>query len=355
MNLSKEHFRAIIYHFFKAGHSRQECRAELFRVHGNIAPHQTTINRWYNEFLRGRSSLQDEFRGGRPATAVTEETIAAVRKLIEEDNRVTVRFIRASLGIGISQIQKILHSHLHVKKICARWIPHNLTPAEKEQRVKWCKKTMKRFNRGASNDVCLIVTGDESWIYAFDPEKKEQSRQWVFENEANPTKVQRARSVNKKMIASFFSIDGHVATIALEDRKTVNSEWYITNCLPVVINKMHQYHPRKTILLHHDNARPHTAAATNDYLKTKKVECIGHPPYSPDLAPCDFFLFPNIKDKLRGIRFNTAEEAVEAYRKLLSEVPSEDWKICFKKWLERMDKCVQLGGEYFEKQKIKKN
>ena len=67
-----------------------------------------------------------------------------------------------------------------------------------------------------------IVTGDEIWIYSYEPESKQQSIVWVFQNERKPTKVIRSRSAAKQMIACFFGYTGHVTTVALEDRGTVN-------------------------------------------------------------------------------------------------------------------------------------
>lgn len=138
----------------------------------------------------------------------------------------------------MKQINQILHDNLGVRKLCSRWIPHNLTESQKQARVKWCEETLERFNSGASNLVYDIVTGDESWIYSYEPETKQQSTVWVFQEEAKPTKVTRSRSVSKQMIACFVSKTRHVATILLENRRTVNAEWYTTICLPQVFAEM---------------------------------------------------------------------------------------------------------------------
>jgi len=204
MELTREHFRAIIFHNFRRGLSRQECIDELKSLYGDQAPSYSTVKNWYNEFNRGRSSLNDEFREGRPKTSVVPENIDAVRELIMQDRHVTYREIEASLGISPTSIHSILHKHLTVKKVCCRWIPHNLTIAQKKARVDWCKEMLKKYDRGASKDVHKIVTGDESWIYAYEPETKQQSTVWVFEDEPNPTKVVRGRSTSKQMVACFF-------------------------------------------------------------------------------------------------------------------------------------------------------
>lgn len=350
MNLNREHFRAMIFYDFKCGLTQQQCVERLNSAFGDEAPSKATIYNWFAEFQRGRTYLSDEFREGRLITATTPENIEAVRNLILLDRHVTYREIASTLGIGMTAISKILHEHLGVRKICSRWVPHNLSSEQKDARVKWCKAMLLKFDKGSSKLVYDICTGDESWIYSYDPETKQQSTVWVFQNEAKPTKVVRSRSASKKMIASFFKITGHVATVALDNQKTVNADWYTTICLPNVLAEIRKNNPKRRIILHHDNASAHTASLTKTFLSEKKVELMTHSPYSPDLAPCDFFLFPTVKKNLRGIRFSTPESAVEAYKNEILQIPSSEWSKCFENWFLRMQKCIDHKGEYFEKQ-----
>ena len=98
--------------------------------------HQTTsVYRWYCEFNRGRSSLQEEFREDRPKSVVVSETIDAVRQLILQDCHVSYREIETTLGISETSIHSTLHEYLTVKKLCSHWIPHNLSIAQKNPRV----------------------------------------------------------------------------------------------------------------------------------------------------------------------------------------------------------------------------
>lgn len=197
-----------------------------------------------------------------------------------------------------------------------------------------------KYDSGASKAVYNIVTGDESWIYQYDPETKNQSTVWVFQDEPPPTKVARSRSVGKQMVACFFSITGHVATVPLVEQRTVTANWYVTIGLPVAFEEVRKTNPRRRIILHHDNASAHTAHQTLAYLKNENVELMTHPSYSPDLAPNEFFLFPKIKKKLRGQRFPSPEAAVEAFKNHVSDLPSLEFNKCYKKWFERMDKCI---------------
>ncbi|CAH1958820.1 unnamed protein product [Acanthoscelides obtectus] len=306
MELNPEHFRAIIYYNSQRQLSQQECLAELLSVYGNKAPHQSTISRWYGEFKRGRVSLSDDPRVGAPKTAVTQENVDA-----------------ASLKISKTSIQKILHEELR----------------QKAARVNWCQKSLDRFNSGNSKNVNSIITCDESWIYCYEPENKRQSAVWVFQGEEKPT----------KMVATFVSKAGHIATIPLNEQRTVTADWYTTICLPKVITEIRKINPERRIMLHQENASSHTAQKTRQYLTEENVELLDHPPYSPDLSPNDFFTFP-IKNSLRGQRFQLPEEAVDAFKNAVLDLPANEWNKCFENWFERMQMCINLRGEYLEKQ-----
>ena len=74
------------------------------------------------------------------------------------------------------------------------------------------------------------------------------------------------------------------------------------------------------------------------------IKTVPHRPYSPDLAPCDFWLFP----KLTGCSYETIEEMKEAVRKVIDTLTLEDFHGAFQKLLERYNKCIAAGGDYFE-------
>ena len=75
------------------------------------------------------------------------------------------------------------------------------------------------------------------------------------------------------------------------------------------------------------------------------IKIVAQPPYSPELAPCDFWLFP----KLRGYHYETIEEMKEAVTKVIDTLTQEDFHGAFQKLLEQYNKCIAAGGDYFEK------
>ena len=102
-----------------------------------------------------------------------------------------------------------------------------------------------------------------------------------------------------------------------------------------------------TWLLHHDNAPAHTALLIRRFLTDNNMTVIPHPPYSPDLAPSDVFLFPKLKMKLKGRRFQTEEIQAESHA-VLNTLWENDFQECFKNWQRRWDRCQASECNYFE-------
>ena len=99
-----------------------------------------------------------------------------------------------------------------------------------------------------------------------------------------------------------------------------------------------------SVKFHQDNAPVHNSILVTDYLTKMGINTVPHPPYSPDLAPCDFWLFP----KLRGCRYETIEEMKEAVRKVIDTLTQEDFHGGSQKLLERYNKCIAAWVDYFE-------
>ena len=92
---------------------------------------------------------------------------------------------------------------------------------------------------------------------------------------------------------------------------------------------------------HQDNAPVHNTILVKDYLTKIGIKTVPNPPYSPDLAPCDFCFFP----KLRGCRYETIEEMKEAVTKVIDTLSQEDIHGAHKMLLERYSKCITAGGD----------
>ena len=129
-DLSRRDFRVIMLHCFKRGLSAEACTEEMKMVWGDEAPSRSNIFMWFREFQHGQFDLEDRPRSGRPSSAVTEENIDAVRKLLDADRRVSYTVIQQTLGIHAPTVHTILHKHLRIRKVCTLWVPpHPPVPA----------------------------------------------------------------------------------------------------------------------------------------------------------------------------------------------------------------------------------
>ena len=104
----------------------------------------------------------------------------------------------------------------------------------------------------------------------------------------------------------------------------------------------------KKLNVHVDNARPHTSKNTIRYMEAHGMKKVPHPAYSPDLAPCDFFLFGHVKKLLQGQSFQTRDELFSEITQILNEIPQETLKNAFFNWKERLQKVINMNGDYIE-------
>jgi len=87
-------------------------------------------------------------------------------------------------------------------------------------------------------------------------------------------------------------------------------------------------------------------------LAQNNITVLPHSPYSPDLAPCDFFLFPKLKTHLKGHHFGTVENIQAAATRALNNISSEDFLHCYEEWQQRWNRCIRSHGAYFEGDKL---
>ena len=93
--------------------------------------------------LHGKFSVEDKTRPGRPKTSVTKANITAVKIVVEQDARLSVKDIARCIGISEGSVQTILKKCLDLRKVCARWVPHLLTKEQKTQRLKCAQELLK--------------------------------------------------------------------------------------------------------------------------------------------------------------------------------------------------------------------
>jgi hypothetical protein len=117
------------------GISTVEIHRELKLALGDLSPSYQTVAKWAHYFYNERESTEDAPRLERPVTTCTKQNIDQVRQLIDENPHISYNQIEAGALINKCIIREIIHSHLKIRKIISRWVPHYLTEKNRQDRV----------------------------------------------------------------------------------------------------------------------------------------------------------------------------------------------------------------------------
>ena len=229
------------------------------------------------------------------STSTITDNIERVRRMIADDRRQYLRIIAEELKINKD------NEHSGKWQICARFVPQMLTNQQKQTRVETSGDLIDMCDRN-SQFLETIITGYETWCYQYGAETKRQSTAWCSLSSVPPKKVgwqnpRLRRCWSPFSTARARSIMNFYPRVKVSTRKLTRDFWngccntsdgFGQNCTRVDSGISSTTTPVRTLL---------------NFLVQRKITVFPHPPYSPDLAPADFFLFPRLKLVLKGLRF----------------------------------------------------
>ena len=196
-----------------------------------------------------------------------------------------------------------------------------------------------------------IVTGAETWIYHFEPDSKVKSKVWVSSEGERPVIACRCKTSNRMLFAIFFDSKGPVLHIPVPKGSSVTGKFYRESVLTQLVDFYQKRRPRTGVCgikLLHDNASARKSATVQEHLKKSGLNVLDHPPYSPELSPCDFWLFPRLKEMLADHRFESCCGIGSAVYQCLQHIPKDDYQAAFRNWVHRCKMSVEADGPYFE-------
>ena len=286
-----------------------------------------------------------------PVSVLMEKNVATVKTLIEEDACYTMQEVEELGGIHSSSVLKILRERLGLCKICACWVPHLLTDEQKQSLVRLASQVIEKYDKCDPRRLEEIVTGDETWIYHFQTDSKAKKKVWVSSEGDRRVIALRCKTSNRMLYAIFFDLKGPVLQIPVPKGSSVTGKFNRESVLTQLVDFYQKRRPRtsvRDIKLLHDNAPAHKSATVQEYLKESGLDVLDHPPYSPDLSPCDFQLFSRLKEMLARHRFESCYGIGSAVYHCLQHIPKEEYRAAFQKWEDQCKMCVEADGTYFE-------
>ena len=346
--MEKTEFRVLIKHCFLMGKNTVQAQQWLEKCYPDSAPSKTTICRWYADFKRGRTDTNDAERSGRPNEAVIPVNMKKILKVVMDNRKVKLREIADIVKISFGSVFIILHEHLGMKKLFSKWVPHLLTMEQKQQRIDDSERCLALFTKNKKEFLRRYVTMDETWIHHYTPESNRQSAEWKTAGESRPKRPKTQQSAGKVMASIFWDAHGIIFIDYIENRKTINSEYYVAllERLKTEIAKKRPHMKKKKVLFHQDNAPCHKSLVTMAKLHELGFELLPHPPYSPDLAPSDYWLFADLKKMLQGKRFVSNDEVIAETNAYFGAKNKSFYTPVIEKLEKRWNECISLEGDY---------
>jgi len=173
---------------------------------------------------------------------------------------------------------------------------------------------------------------DETWLYHYDPETKQQSMEWRHSGSPCPKKFRVQKSAGKVLTSIFWDQDGILFINYLPKGQTFNAEYYSSLLVQLkdILKEKCRGKVAKGVLFLHDNAPAHQTLATQKKLAYLGFQCLDHSPYSPDLAPSDYHLFLGLKKQLKGRHSSSHMEVIAAAETWFYRQPSEFFSVACK-------------------------
>ena len=188
-----------------------------------------------------------------------------------------------------------------MQKICGKFVPRVFREDKKEIRCHDNREVVELIN----SDPAVLDACNESWICWYDPETKRPSSEWIDAGSPKHKKAKQSKSTHKFLMIPFYDSTGMIYMNWVPTGHTVNKEYYVE----VLREFKKRFRRRRPTIFksgqwhfHQDNSPVHNSIVITDYLTKMGMKTVYHHPYSQDLAPCDFWLFPKLKEKLGGCR-----------------------------------------------------
>ena len=296
---------------------------------------------WFTRFRSGDYSLQDKPKSGR--TSLLDNDV--LKTLVESNPRQTIQDMAHELGCGWSTVQEHL---IAIGKRCraGKWVPHELTAENKAQRILICNSLLIRYEKEPF--LHSLVTGDEKWVLYENPVCR---KQYLSRGE-KPLKTPKPGLHPKKaLLCVWWDHIGIIHFEMLEMGQTITADIYcqqLERLHEALIVKRPAVVNRRGVILHQDNARPHTAKVSQNKIRGLGWDLLPHPPYSPDMAPSDYHLFRSLQHFLAEKSFDDVNAVKDALSEYFASKKPSFYERGIKNLVQRWTDVINNDGEYID-------
>ena len=304
------------------------------------------------EFSCGVRQTFDRIDGsGRSISDKRKDLQNAVRIDLQQDPHTSIRRLAAVHDTSYCMMYQIVTEDLQCMSVSNRFVPHKLSDVNKLNRVECCKEILKTMN--SRNALKRLIHTDEKWIFCSPMGNPKTRTSWVLPGGDIPTVAKRSTVQAKFMILVACNFDGLFYSKTLNKGTTVDSNEYVA-FLKEAFNSFSAYdlqQQRRALIpenciIQQDNARPHVAANTKNFLNNKNCGLLKQPEYSPDTNLLDRFIFPKLEMERAHLELNTQHEVQTFVDEHLRKNTPEILERQFEKLKEHCQNVIDNLGNY---------
>ncbi len=344
----KKDQRIEIRFLVKEGVHNVEIIRRMQRVHGANCVSESTIKRWANWFRTGQDSVDNRPKSGAPKKR-TPAKLAQIQQVVQREGRSSIQQIATEVKLSFGTVRKALHKDLNMSKLSARWIPHLLSDPQKVRRMALARAALQHL-QSRIVPVDTVIAEDESWMFVWDPESRQASKQWIARGGERPTKVRIEQSTLKTMLVAFVDKDGPIHCEFVPRGHGIDTDTYLQILIRFresLRRKRPQIWRSGRWCLLQDGAPSHRARPVMDWFGRHRIHLLPHPGYSPDLNPMDYWFFDRVKKSVKGHRYHDLANLRTAVLGAIDAIPLQEFNQAFARLPDRLRKCVQSRGNYF--------
>uniref|UniRef100_A0A8C3BF43 Mos1 transposase HTH domain-containing protein n=1 Tax=Cairina moschata TaxID=8855 RepID=A0A8C3BF43_CAIMO len=284
----------------KLSKTGKETHDMIKEAYGDADMGRSGVFEWHKLFREGRERVEDDDCSGRLLTSKTNENVSRVKNLLNRDHRMSIRTIADDLSIPQTQVFEMVKEKLAMRKVCVKFVPRVLSKEKKANQKAICQDLLHHVNE-ETDFLDNVVTGDEMWVFEYNPESKRQSTERHTPASPRPKKARMSKSKQKSMFICFFDRHGVIHKEFVPPGQPINAVFYmevltrLRKCIACVRTAI-----VNNCWLHHDNPLSHTVFRIVEYLAQHKVATLPQPPLQPRLGPARLFSIPENKIDAQG-------------------------------------------------------